>query len=61
MLRSRSGLKSLSYHGITYAEKLQREHGAMGTKGGITGENGGPCATRTHDQLVKSQLLYRLS
>ena len=27
----------------------------------LHGKNGGPCATRTHDQLVKSQLLYRLS
>ena len=27
----------------------------------IEEENGGPCATRTRDQLVKSQLLYQLS
>jgi hypothetical protein len=24
-------------------------------------KHGGPCATRTRDQLVKSQLLYQLS
>ena len=27
----------------------------------VSGENGGSCGIRTYDQLVKSQLLYRLS
>jgi len=27
----------------------------------VTDVNGGPCRSRTCDQLVKSQLLYRLS
>ena len=26
-----------------------------------SGKNGGPCATRTHDPLVRNQVLYPLS
>ena len=33
----------------------------MGGKTGSLGKNGAPGGIRTHDQLIKSQLLYQLS
>ncbi len=45
-------------------ESITRQHQPQGWQQKNTRrkkENGGACATRTHDQLVKSQLLYRLS
>ena len=49
---------------VDEVRQLWRDHRqtvsrARGLKTG--GKNGGPCATRTHDHLIKSQMLYQLS